>query len=318
MTGEGKAVSTRQYESRLRDWNSTAQVRAGARRCIAAEEVSDKLFFSPRLVPITDHRLVQDLGPPVLREILIQHLYGYLEFTAQFEAEVVNSATKAIARRKAGFDLPEEMVRDAYRIYCDEGYHSVLSADLKHQVEQVTGIPAVHYDFDHFLERLERVQDAVPPEMKELARLFVAILFETLISATLNRIPKDERVVTAVREMIRDHAEDEARHHFYFASLMDFIWPRLSRREQAFIGPLLPHMIIKCLEPDLSAIRRRLSKFGLAPGDVDQIVEESYAYADVISGIRKTARATMNILERNGLFQDARTLEVFRETQLLT
>jgi hypothetical protein len=209
------------------------------------------------------------------------------------------------------------MLIDAYKIYCDEAYHSLFSADLRGQVEVVTGVKPEPVLFQDFLTRLEMVQSAAPADLKPLAGLFIVILFETLVSATLGGIPRDERVITALRELVSDHAEDEARHHVYFSQFMDMLWPQMSRSQQSAIGPLLPHFIIKCLEPDYALIRRRLSKLSLTRDEVEQVLDESYSQAQVMAGLRKTARATLSLLRRNGVFEDAETLDAFNASGLL-
>jgi hypothetical protein len=318
----GRAVETcragQEYTSRFADWDGKARVRVSPRRLLVHEECAGKLFFPPSLVPVANHPLVKELGPSALSEILIKHLYGYVDFTASFEVEVVNSAAKMIARRNIGFDLPDQMFFDAYKIYCDEAYHSVFSADIKLQVEAVTGIAPPFYDFGGFMGRLDQVIVPAGTENESLARLFIAILFETLVSATLNKIPNDEQVVTAIREMVADHADDEARHHFYFATLMDLIWPQLSATERSAIAPVLPNLIVKCLEPDYKAARKWLAGLGFGPGTIDQIVEESYPGEEVIGGIRKTARATLGILERNGVFKEPAALDAAQKSGLIT
>jgi hypothetical protein len=314
---EIRPPAEKQYTSKFADWDDKARVRVSPRRLLVDEECSGKVFFPPALVPVANHPLVRELGPSALREILIKHLYGYVDFTANFEMEVINSAAKLIAGRKAGFDLPDQMFFDAYKIYCDEAYHSVFSADIKRQVETVTGIAPPPYDFGAFIRRLDEIIAPAKRENESLARLFIAILFETLISATLNKIPGDEKVVTAIREMVADHADDEARHHFYFASLMDLIWPQLRDGQRSLIAPLLPNLIVKCLEPDYTAARRWLAGFGLAPDAIDQIIGESYPAANVIAGIRKTARATLGILERNGVFAEPAALDTAHKCGLI-
>src|SRR5215471_14794872 len=308
----------REYSSRFSDWDSRARVRASPRRLLAYEECAGKVFFPPALVPLANHPQLRERGPSALREVLVQPLYGYVDFTASFEIEVVNSAAKMIAGRRVPFDLPEQMFLDAYKIYCDEAYHSVFSADIKCQVRDVTGVTPVPYDFGAFLRRLDEVIALAPAENESLVRLFIAIVFETLISATLNKIPNDEQVITAVREMVGDHADDEARHHFYIASLMDLIWPQLTNGQRSIIAPLLPKLIIKCLEPDYAAARRWLSGLDFGVDAIHQIVEESYPWAEVVVGIKKTARATLGILERNGVLEEPAALDAAQECGLLS
>jgi hypothetical protein len=305
-----------EYKSRLRDWDSRAGVRAGVRRLLE-EEAAEKVYFSPALVPIIRHPLIVRLGPEAERSLLIYHLYSYLEFTANFEIEVVNRGAQRIASGRSGIDLPHEMLFDAYKIYCDEAYHSLYSVDLKVQIEAATGIKPLPYNFGDFLRRYNKAREALPTHLRQLSGLLFVIVFETLISSTLNKIPKDEQVVLAVRRMIADHADDEARHHAFFSSFMDVLWPQLTKRQKSILGPILPHFIIKALEPDYETIRRRLKLYDLRPEQIDQIMEESYPWPEVIAGLRKTAGATLHLFERNGLFEDPRTLEEFQKSGLI-
>jgi P-aminobenzoate N-oxygenase AurF len=305
------------YNSMFREWDVQASVRNDPRIVFEDEESMGYVYFSPDLVPIVKHPFVVKLGPAVRREILIQHLYNYFDFTSCFEVEVVNWGVKQIFLKKTGFELPEDMLFDAYKIYCDEAYHSLFSADLKSQIQAATGVAPNPLDFEAFLRKLESVQADVPANLKPTTRLFIVILFETLISLILHQIPKDARVVSAVRQSVSDHADDEARHHAYFSTMLDLIWPQIPKAQQSIIGPLLPQFIIKSLEPHYETIKQRLAKFDLTRDDIEQVVEESYPYAEVIAGLRKTARVTLSILERNGIYEDPRTLAAFQTSGLL-
>jgi hypothetical protein len=169
------------YVSMLRDWDDQASVRRYPRRAFQDEEGLGKVYFSPNLVPIIRHPLVVKLGPSVEREILIQHLYNYFDFTSCFEIEVVNWGVQRIFLGKTGFELPGEMLLDAYKIYCDEAYHTLFCADLKGQVQAATGVAPNPLNFQAFLSKLEKVQETVPADLKPTTRLFIVILFETLI-----------------------------------------------------------------------------------------------------------------------------------------
>lgn len=306
-----------EYNSRLKDWDSSAGVRAKPRRMLSDEEAMGKVYFSTALVPIIHHPLVVGLGPETQRRLLIQHLYHYLDFTANFEIEVVNHAARRLAFGKFGFRLPNAMLFDAYKVYCDEGFHSFFSVDIKLQVEAATGVAPLPYNFREFLGRLNEARRGVPDNLRQASALLIVIVFETLISSILNKIPKDRQVISAVRDMVSDHADDEARHHSFFSNLFDILWPQVSKKQQSILGPLLPHFIIKSLEPDYNVIRRRLASCDLRPSEVEQIIEESYPPEEVIAGLRKTAGATLRLFERNGLFRDARTLDAFRRSGLL-
>ena len=111
--------------------------------------------------------------------------------------------------------------------------------------------------------------------------IFFTIVSETLISSILSGIPSDPRVVTAVRELVADHAQDEGVHHAYFSRLLEFTWPRLNKAHKAIIGPLLPEMVLAFLEPDFVAIAGNLRACGLTAEQIDQVMTESYPAEDV-------------------------------------
>ncbi|PYP88327.1 MAG: hypothetical protein DMF61_06975 [Blastocatellia bacterium AA13] len=317
MPIQERARSRFEYRRSLVDWDSLACVRDKPRRMLEDEEADGKVYFSTRLVPYISHPLVAALGPETQRALIVHHLYHYLDFTAHFEIEVVNAEARRIALGKTGLPLPPDMLLDAYKIYCDEGYHSLFSADLKHQIELATRITPLPYEFERFLLRLNAAREGLHANLKSVSGSLTVIVFETLISLILNQIPKDQSVITAVRQMISDHADDEARHHSFFSTLFDILWPFLSRDEQSALGPTLPHLIVKSLEPDLASIRQRLFAFELGREQVDQIIEESYPSSDVIAGLKKTAFATIRLFERNGVLEDSRTRDAFYSSGLL-
>ncbi|MGW7005989.1 hypothetical protein ACWGCW_25070 [Streptomyces sp. NPDC054933] len=62
-----------------------------------------------------------------------------------------------IAEGRAGTAFDTATRLDAYRIYCDEGYHSLYSFEVAHQVAAASGIPPLPYDFAPYLQRLDQV-----------------------------------------------------------------------------------------------------------------------------------------------------------------
>lgn len=305
------------YASKLRQWDERASVRAKPRRVLMTEEASGKLFFPSDLVPIAQHPTLVALGPAVVRDALVQHLYTYLEFTTKLEHDVVNVVAHRIAHKHVGAEFPADMVFDAYKLYCDEAYHALFSVDFKRQVAAATGIMPDAESTPAFLYQLRMIQDSVAPAMRDLVEVFFTIVSETLISATLSDIPRDQRVVTAVRDLVADHAEDEGRHHAYFSSVLQVLWPQLTAKQQETIGPLLPQFILGFLEPDLAAAQRRLAKYQLSPNDIDQVLHEAYPPAEVLMDIRKAASATLRLLDRTEVLKEPRTAEAFHKSGLI-
>lgn len=217
-----------EYSSPFARWYERAAVRTAERRELSPGD-EDRLLFPPDLVPIARHRLIVDGPPRIHRQVLARHAYRYLDFTARLELVVVNRTVAGIAQGSVAVDVPDQMRLDAYKIYCDEAYHALTSADLIRQLSARTGIPPLPAEEPFFLTRLARIQESVAPEIRPLVELLFVICSETLITSTLAEVPDDPSIVAAVRHSVRDHAKDEGRHHAYFVAFLRYLWAQLDR-----------------------------------------------------------------------------------------
>ncbi len=299
------------YISTLADWEESASVRRAPRRVPCPEEVGTRDFFPLEQVPIAQHPIVRNLGPDAVRYLQVQRLYAYQASTARLERAVVNPVVLRIAEGRLGLPVSRTMRRDADKIYTDEARHAQFAYDLTDLVEAATGIEPVVVGEPRFLTQLRRQLDRTPVAYQPLVPLCYTIVSETLISATLAKIPRDTRVVTAVREQVADHARDEGHHHRYFVQVMHGVWPALSGAERALLGPLLADFIDWFLEPDLSSMQTALSQLGLEPETANQILHESYPPTQRAADMREAAARTLRLFEQTGVFDDTRTYEAF-------
>lgn len=262
-----------------------------------------QLFFRPDLVPATAHPIIERRDPEVMNELLVRHLYTYLDFTEHLEHSVVNQVAFSLGRSKYGLKIPRNMELDAYKLYVDEAYHAMFSADLAAQVEEATGIRNTYTDSPAFLDKLGRIRDSVSPDLRWLVDVLFTVVSETLISGTLTRIPSDKRVVQGVREVIKDHADDEAIHHAYFAQLLNFVWPSLSDKEIREVGKFVPDFILGFLEPDYASLRHNLREVGLNAAEVEDVVKDSYPKELVVASAADVAKVTLRHFRNVGAFQ---------------
>ena len=305
------------YETKFKVWESRSAVRTKPRRLLQDERDAGKVFFPPELVPIATHPLVAARGREAMDEVLLQRLHVYLDFTAELEQMAINPVTQLISRRKVGFDVPEGMVVDAYKICTDEAWHAQFSDDLQRQLVEVTGTQPTVPREPQFFRRLREIDDAAPAEVRGLPAIFFTIVSETLISAILSDIPHDARVVTAVRELVDDHAEDEGRHHAFFSRFFGCIWPQLTPRQRRLVGPLLPEFVLAFLEPDYAALESVLAGTGLREEEVRQVIEEAHPRDQVVAGIRSAGKATLRLFAEHGAFDDPETGEAFLRAGLV-
>ena len=192
---------------------------------------------------------------------------------------------------------------DAFKIYIDEGAHAEMCHRLMTAVQETTKVERLRLK-PAFLRAIDDLVDSEEPEYRPLIKLFFVIVSETLITGSLVRLPRDESVQRAVRELANDHATDEGRHHAYFRKVFEYVWPRLPRETKRRIGILLPDMILAFLQPDKSALARMLESFPDEFPEPVQLVEEVLNYKSTRNGILTSASPTLKMFGENHVFDD--------------
>ena len=138
-------------------------MRVKPRRCLTQGDA--KHPFSAKLTPVVSHPLLIGRDPADTLEFLTHRLYSYLDFTTVLELEIVNPAVLRMSQDAFGLELPEGMRFDAYRIYCDEAYHALMSADVKRQVEEATGVLSVLPCEPAFVRAIRLAKSGVPANL---------------------------------------------------------------------------------------------------------------------------------------------------------
>jgi len=302
------------YRSKFGDWNQRASVRNRPRRVLS--ETGPGLYFPPEAVPILDHPLVRARGSRVIEEILLQRLHVYLDFTAELEQRAVNPVCAAISRRRSGFDLPPDMLADAYKIYTDEAWHAQFSDDMQRQIIDRTGVSAVLPATPAFMQRLAKAQEEAGTD-PALSALFFTIVSETLISAILSDIPADGRLDLGVRQLVADHAADERVHHAYFAKVLPCVWSQLGPREQRAIAQQLPEFIHAFLDPDYEALAGILGSLQFTQEETSNILADSYDASSIAEENRLHAHLTLRHFADVGILDDPAALEGFQVAGLV-
>ncbi|MFD7658780.1 diiron oxygenase [Actinosynnema sp. NPDC059797] len=282
-------------------WYERAGVRTDPHRTFCAEVESGLTAFPLKLIPHLAHPLTEKLPEEERDAVVTRRFYEYMNFVANLEAKVVNRGTLVVAFDQAGLGIDRQLRLDAWKIYCDEAHHAHTSFDMVDQVERATGVPGLPYSFDHTLDRLDGSGRALHPQT---AQLLQVVVFETVVTSLLEDIPNDETVAGTIREVVADHARDERRHHAFYTRFFDFLWGVMDEDTRARSARCLPGIITACLSPDIPAIRRSLLATSLTPGEVEQVIGETYTAASVQADLRASARHTLK------MFYDHDVLEV--------
>lgn len=300
----------------LANWYRAAGIRVSVRRIFRDESAQGKVFFPAQLVPYLAHPAVRGLEPARLRELTVRHLYQFLLSATHVETRIVNRAAELIAHNRTGLDLPMRVRLDAFKVYCDEGYHALYSLDLADQIAAVTGIAVPEWDYGGLVDGLTAAARRLLPEEPQLARLLQVVVFETLITAVLNEVPGDRSVVTTVRDVLRDHAKDEGRHHRFFAGFFHELWAQLSPSLRPRVARLMPVLIRSCLDWDTRLVGSSLQRAGLDPDTAHDVVQDCYGSTN-LRRIQDICRATVKVCQSAGVLDVPGAGELFATAGLV-
>ncbi len=295
-------------------WYDIAGVRSGIRRMFADETDAGKVFYPQRLVPYLAHEGLADLPESQRRALTIRHLYQFLMSTTHLETRVVNTAAELIANNRAGLDLPNTMRLDAFKVYCDEGYHSLYSLDLADQITSATGVAIPPWNYGGIVDWLQETGRRLLPDEPALVPLLQTVVFETLITAVLIEIPNDPSVITAVRDLTRDHAKDEGHHHRFFAQFFHELWANLDHRLREPVAHTLPALVQACLTWDVEPVRASLLMSGVDGATAATVVADVYAETGSNADV---CRATVRTFRSAGVLDVPGAEEAFAAHQLL-
>lgn len=312
-----KACSLVKNKNVLKEWHEKASVRNAPRRMLNEDDLSSHVY-PQNLAPVTNHDLVINSSGERINKILTNHLYRYLDFTTKLEVVAVNDTVKDLALGHSVINPSEEMKIDALKIYTDEAYHALFSADLFAQLKSMTGIHPVVPKVPYFLSTLNKIISEYADESeKNLMKLIFVIVSETLITSSLTDIRKDSSLPEAVRDVIRDHAMDEARHHAFFSGLLMAIWPMLDRRTRIHCLTRIPDFIFAFVHPDKDAITAELCSVGFSLSDADIIVNETYTQPMIESYARGTSSRFMGHVMNFDEFHESEVQDAFEKKGLI-
>ena len=301
------------YESQFVKWDELSYIRTKPRR---ATPFDRNLYFYPEgLATLFAHPKVAGSPEQIRRKLLVLHLYNYLEFTVRLELGPVNEIVRLLCHEDFLPWLPSQMKTDAFKIYVDEGAHAEMCHTFMMAVQESTKVKRLRLT-PAFLKTLDDLVSREEPEHRPLIKLFFVIISETLITGSLVKLPKDQSVQRAVRDLANDHATDEGRHHAYFRKVFEYVWPCLPRLMRRRIGTLLPDMILAFLQPDKSALTRMLESFPEEFPKPAQIVEEVVNYKSTRDGIVSSASPTLRMLRENHVFDDPAIDNAFMRLRL--
>lgn len=205
-------------------WYKRSSVRSAPRRLIEARP--QYKFFSARLAPFLNHPQLQALPSDQLRNIEIQLLYQYLQFTEYLETAWVNKVMEQIMNKKLPLQIPAPLHQEAYKIYCDEAYHALQAHDTMIQLEKISQKKPLVLAIP-LKKRLQQLRKACPEHLQDLFELFFVCVSETLVSQELSEYDNDPTIHPDIQSIMHDHALDEATHALFFKEVIQLLKKQL-------------------------------------------------------------------------------------------
>jgi hypothetical protein len=282
-------------------WYQKATARSCPRRIQYAYEY-DKVLFPRRLIPYLNTEPLAEIDKNRSDYLVAQHLFTWLSFTVSLEVSVVNRVAMRLADGSSGLQLDTCSRQAAHQIYTDEGYHALFTMDVLHQLETAYKIPALPYDSSKVSRRLDAIATG-RPDLTALIQILQVVIFETLVTSVLEEIPPDESIVSVVRDIVADHAEDERRHHAYFSKLFRKLWPSLDRQIQAVCAHRLPDLIYCSVLPDTDMAITAMRQCGIELRTAQDCIAEAYSESKTADYVKMAARKTIQLFRSCGVFE---------------
>jgi P-aminobenzoate N-oxygenase AurF len=304
------------YKKCLLKWDTRSSVRATPLRQYHADP--DSHSFSPGLIAIMDHEIVRMADEPRRRTIETQRLFSYLYFTEKLERRAVMPVCADIAENMTPLNIPHALQREASKIIIDESHHAECAVELTDQIAEVTGEMPNISGRPEFLTKLEAVEQRYHGGDRKLAMITFTAVSETLITGTLTRVPHDRSVHQVIRDVIMDHAIDEATHHACFKQVIGMMWSQLDAQQKDRIGPLYAEFIEAFLAPDLRAELGWLRAARFSPAQAAKILEETYESLDMALIYRRQANPTISMLREFGMLDHAATHDALAKRGLIS
>ncbi|MBP0619148.1 diiron oxygenase [Cupriavidus consociatus] len=270
-------------------------------------------WFFPSALSFLSHPLLAHLTPDQVQELLARNLVSFLEYTTLLEHRIVNRSVEHIVHNCLPVAVPHGMCMDALRIYTDEGYHAVMSADVAHQVSEIFGISQTTRQFSR-ISRLEALASGF--QQQALGWFLIGFVSETAITKEFAKMGRSA-LVPAVHSMLMDHLSDEWKHSRCFVRMFSYLWPRLTRPEREFCATQLPVIIQECFRLDESLLERDLAALGLDSNVAQTISAERNNETANRLRAKNGASATLHALRECAFFSEPRYVANFAKHGLI-
>lgn len=229
-------------------------------------------------------------------------LLGYLDFTIQLESTCIGPVCTDIGLGRLGAAYCEDLVRDAFRVQCDEAFHSLLCEELARHVVAGTGLPRRRFGTHRFLARARELRQELAGRVDPVWFDFcTAVVAETVITKTLLKDWEEDGLRSGVRQLLLNHYRDEVRHCAYFTQALRIVWPQWPDSVREAITPCWSELILAFIGPDPDIALAALEMAGFPEHEARTIAAECQKHSEAAADQRASYAMTMNALRTIGV-----------------
>lgn len=180
---------------------------------------------------------------------------GFLHDTYYVENQLVNPVASNLNRLT--FPIPHNIRKDMAIVMVEEAEHALISLDLVNRLQEI-------YDFKVFEDDLEeplfiRKINDLGSQLENNSDYFdfmcvMACITETRISRELGVFVKDKSLNTVVKDVCKDHQEEEVYHDSLFRALAHLAWQQSPKEKRWKMANWYAKGMIARSEPDVQRL----------------------------------------------------------------
>jgi P-aminobenzoate N-oxygenase AurF len=283
-------------------WRDRASVRTGAPARQSA--IPDGNWFSVSELPIISHPQVAELGEAAAQNLMARKGRRFLSFTETLENHLVLPVCMYLAEARSPYDFGRDIEEGAGTVCTDEVHHANRARVLRKNLDlylnrgarAIQPVPYVKLNRD-------RLESGSYEGM--LWALGSVIVCETVITQTLRDVCNDPSLDSEMRNVITEHADDEAVHNTFFGGyVLGRLATILTSEEMSFLaGVVIPTCISEYMSKDHAEEVLDLEDLGLSRDVAFQIVDQAYPKALLEDCIRRGAKSTIRHMNKIGLLR---------------
>ena len=241
----------------------------------------------------------------------------FLSDTIAVEHRIVIPAVSAATTAIGG--MPATAAQDMFAIVADEGFHAEQSLSYINRLAERFSF-SIDTRAPPFMQSLQMQRSRLSdPSETALWDVINGVVTETRISVELSTFAKNDTLCPTVREICRQHHQDEAYHASQFRALGQWHWEQSHPSDRELIAGLYAESILR--RNAIDAQRRSMAlhlAMGLSLEECNKHIRRVYSDDFRIEEAMHTAKPTLRFLDKLGISQHAGFKRTFQENRFLS